>query len=419
MPFTLTMPKLSPTMEEGTIAHWHKKEGDFVPAGAVIIEIATDKATLDFNVLDEGWLRKILVQEGQSAQVNQAIAIFSSEQNEDIENYKPEGIVPTTAKPVAVKEPLSEIPLPQPAFTPTPIPELSALPSESRQERILASPLARRLAKEKNLDLSTVQGTGPNSRIMSRDLERAQARTMVAFGRSEKPTHAAGAYEEVPLSPLRKIIAKRLQESKSFIPHFYLKITIDAGNLVELREQLKNLDIDKISFNDLIIRACALALREHPGINCGFNSASQSIIYFKTIDISVAVTLTTGLITPIIRYADYKNLGQIAIEMRQLAKKARDGKLAEHEYRGGSFCISNLGMYGISEFSAVINPPQAAILAVGSIEDQPVLKNQQICPGKTLALTLSVDHRVIDGAPAAQFLNTLKKILENPAALVI
>jgi len=426
MPFTFTMPKLSPTMEEGSIAKWHKKEGEYVAAGDVLLEIATDKATVEHQALDEGWLRKILVSEGGTAKVNQPIAILTVQENESIEGYvlKEEKPAPPKAaeeKPTEKQEEESALSVPstfsQPAFTPEP--PLEAEPRRAPKEgRILVSPLAKRLAKEKGLDLSTVEGSGPSGRITSRDLERAQPTGLVTFGRQESPEFPAGSYEEVPLTPMRKIIARRLQESKSFIPHFYVKQVIDAEPLFALREQLKAYNL-KVTYNDMIIKACALALREHPGVNSGFNSVNQTVIRFKTIDISVAVTVEAGLITPIVRQADYKNLGQISIEVKQLAERARLMKLKEQEYKGGSFCVSNLGMFGITEFTAVINPPQAAILAVGGIEGQPVIKEGKIVAGKTLALTLSADHRVIDGALGAQFMKTLQKILENPIALIL
>lgn len=423
MPFTFTMPKLSPTMDEGTIAKWHKKEGEFVEAGEVLLEIATDKATIEHQALDEGWLRKILVPEGGGATINQPIALFTAEKDESIEGYAiqeppPKQKVQEEAAPVKKEERVAAArPLSQPAFVPEPPLELEAAP-QPKEGRLVASPLARRLAQKRGLDLSTVEGTGPGGRITSRDLGQAQPAGLVTFGREETPQIAAGSYEEIPLSPMRKIIARRLQESKSFIPHFYVKQVINAQPLVALREQLKAFGL-QVTYNDMIVRACALALRQHPHANTGFNSVNQTIIQFKTIDISVAVTVEAGLITPIIRHADYKNLGQISVEVKQLAEKARALKLKEHEYKGGSFCVSNLGMFGISEFAAVINPPQAAILAIGGIEERPVIQDGQVVPGKTLALTLSADHRVIDGALAAQFLKTVQKLLENPAALLL
>ena len=425
MPFTFTMPKLSPTMEEGTIAKWHKKEGDYVNASDVLLEIATDKATVEHSALDEGWLRKILIPEGGSAVINQPLAIFTEEKEESIDQYTPKGVTPQPAAASAQEEPTvadqkqapqKTAPLSQPAFVPeAPLPFSPTMPS---QEKPPSSPLARHLAKERNLDLSTVHGSGPGGRVTSKDLAQAQPAGLVTFGRQEEPTIAPGTYSELGLTPIRKIISRRLQESKSFIPHFYIQQTIDAEPLIALRTQLKTFGLH-ITFNDMIVRACALALRQHPEVNSGFNSVNQTIIQFETIDVSVAVNIEEGLITPIIRHADYKNLGQISTEMRTLAEKARAMKLKEHEYKGGSFCVSNLGMYGITSFTAVINPPQSAILAIGGIEDQPVVKAGKVVAGKTMALTLSADHRVIDGALGAQFIKTVQKLLENPTALTL
>lgn len=421
------MPKLSPTMEEGTIAKWHKKEGEFVHAGELLLEVATDKATVEHSALDEGWLRKIVISEGGSAVVNQPIAIFTEEEKESIEGYKlPEKELAPEQKQEESEAPAAQKPqekqaggLTQPAFTPEPpLPLEKKHPSPLPEGRIHASPLAKRLAEEKGLDLTTVTGSGPGGRITSEDLEKAQPKGVVTFGRRETPSLAPGSYEEIPLSPMRKVIARRLQESKTFIPHFYAKQEINAEPMIALREQLKTFDL-KVTYNDLVLRAASLALRQHPEINSGFNSVNQSIIRFQTIDISVAVTVESGLITPIIRHADVKNLGELSSEVRALAAKARSGKLKEEEYKGGSFCISNLGMFGISEFTAVINPPQAAILAIGGIESKAVVRDGQVVPGHTLTLVLSVDHRVIDGADAAKFLKTLQHLLENPVSLTL
>ncbi len=425
MPFTLTMPKLSPTMEEGTIAKWCKKEGDFVKAGEVLLEIATDKATVEHAALDAGYLRKILMKEGGSAIVNQPIAIFTEKKEESIEGYKPEGTLPQ----LAVAAPASQasqtsnekktvsVGISQPAFIPEP-PLQGYTFSQPLEGYVPASPLAKRLAKEKGIDLSTVKGTGPGHRIVSRDLDLGQPDLPVTFGRHETPQHAPGTYEEEPLTPVRKTIASRLQASKSFIPHCYVTMEIRAEKLLDLREQLKTAGL-RISVNDLVIRACSLVLRAQPEINSGFNSANQTIIRFKTVDISVAVAIPDGLITPIIRHADYKNVGEISAEVKILAQKAKEGKLAREEYVGGSFTISNLGMYGVSDFSAIINPPQAAILAVGAIQDKPVVDGERIIAGKVMSLTLSVDHRVIDGAVAALFLKAIQRFLEHPAALLL
>jgi pyruvate dehydrogenase E2 component (dihydrolipoamide acetyltransferase) len=418
-------------MEEGTITKWRKKEGDQIKAGDVLFEVATDKATVEHSALDEGWLRKILIREGQSAIVNQAIAICTEEKNESVEGYEPEGTKPTPQAAVAeVKEnePEAEaqsvaIPsasMQQPAFVPEPPLTgyvFKAVTGEV-SGRMPASPLARKLAKEQGLDLSTVKGSGPHGRIMRRDLELAQPAGLAAFGRHQAPTLAPGTYEEETFSPMRKVIAQRLQQSKTFIPHFYCIQEVRMDRVVVMRAELASAGL-KVSVNDFVLRATALALKEHPQVNSGFNSVTQSLIRFKTIDIAVAVSLEAGLITPIIRHADYKNIGQLSLEMKALAQRAREGKLAREEYIGGSFTVSNLGMFGISEFSAIINPPQAAILAVAGIEDKPVVEKGSIVAGKVMKLTLSGDHRVLDGAEGAQFLKTLQKWLENPSLLLL
>ncbi len=436
MPYTLTMPKLSPTMEQGTIVHWHKKVGDHIEAGDVLFEVSTDKATVEHQALDEGWLKKILIKENEDAYVNQAIAIATEDEKESIEGYVPEGTQPAeAAKPAETEgkeEASNEAPktspataqaatgMRQPAFVPEPPLEnyTFEFPTETMQKKVKASPLAKKLAQEKGLDIATVKGSGPGGRIMSRDLTLAQPQSAFHQQLRQAPELPPGTYEEEALTPMRKVIGQRLQESKTFIPHFYATLTVNAQPLVQLREQLIQLET-KVSFNDCVIRACALALRKHPVINSGFNSVNNSIIRFKTIDISIAVSLPEGLITPVIHHADYKNLGELSSEMKSLAKKAREGKLQPHEYKGGSFTISNLGMFGITEFQAIINPPQAAILAVSGILDTPIVKDNTIVPGKTLNLTLSVDHRVIDGVAAAEFLNTLKKLIENPISLIL
>ncbi len=415
-------------MEEGAIAKWHKKVGDRVEAGELLVEVATDKATVEYNALDEGFLRKILVPEKGHAVVNQPIAIFTLEAKENIEGYKPEGIQPGAAMPVKKEEkveiktekPTATTAMQQPAFMPEPPLERYEFefPTGSPKKRIAASPLAKKLAKEKGLDLGSVKGTGSSGRITSHDLNLAQPGQVVSFGARELPPIAPGTFEEIPLTPMRKTIATRLQQSKSFIPHFYIRQEIDAEPLVEAREQLKQGGL-KVSINDFIIRATALALKEHPGLNSGFNTVSQSIILFKTIDIAIAVAIDEGLITPILRHADYKNLGEISVEMKELASRAKAGKLEPQEYKGGSFTISNLGMFGISDFVAVINPPQSAILAVSGIEDCVRMKNNLAVAGKKMNLTLSADHRVVDGAHAAAFIKTMQKFLENPSILLV
>jgi len=417
-------------MEEGTIAKWHKRAGDRVRAGDLLIEVVTDKATIEYQALDDGYLRQILVGEGQKAHVNQPIALFTEKADENIAGYQP---TPETVSKKA-PQPEKEIPaipvvsktvssaaLKEPAFTPElPLENYRfEFPQGNIAERVLASPLAKKIAQEKGLDLTTVKGSGPKGRIVSRDLALAQPDRKVTFGRREMPDAAPGSYEEVPLTPMRKVIGQRLQESKTFIPHFYVRQEIDAAPLYDIREQLKSYDLNP-TINDFIIRAAALSLREHPAINSGFNSVNQSIILFKTVDISVAVSVQGGLFTPIIRYADYKNIGEISVEMKELAERAKNGSLKSHEYKGGSFTISNLGMFKITEFFPIINPPQSAILGIGGIEECVRIKgNGKAVAGKKMNLLLSLDHRVVDGQDAAQFIKTMQRYLENPAVLLI
>lgn len=431
MPTTVTMPKLSPTMEEGTIASWHKKEGDYVEAGELLLEIATDKATLEFLALDAGFLRKILVPDGKSAHVNQAIAVFTTDKNESIEGFPKEEPKPVEAPKNAAPqtdqkqaEPIQSASAPattiaKATFQPErPLENYTFNYPAENENRMASSPLARSLAKEKGLDIASVKGTGPGGRIVKADLENAQPLANFSFSRSKAPTETPGSYTEEELSPVRKVIATRLQESKSFIPHFYVNQLVNVDALVSLREQLKAVG-HNVTFNDFVIKACAFALRKHPVVNSGFNSVNNTIIHFKTIDISVAVTIDVGLITPIIRHADYKNLGEISVEMKALGKKAKTGKLKPEEFKGGSFTVSNMGMFGVSGFGAIINPPQSAILAISGIQEQPVVKNGAVVVGKVMNITLSADHRVVDGVAGAEFIKTVQQYLENPATLLL
>jgi pyruvate dehydrogenase E2 component (dihydrolipoamide acetyltransferase) len=429
------MPKLSPTMEEGMIAKWHKRVGEHVAAGDLILEVATDKATVEHSALDAGWLRKVLIEEGGEAVVNQPIAIMTESQEESIEGYVPEGAQPkssTIEPPPPKKEEASTsskateaaaLPAPQEKTTAVPTPASKEESSEPEihgdlgDGRVFISPLARRLAKVHGLDLSTVKGSGPNGRIMSRDLSNALPASQGGRTSDRMPNGTVGAYAEETLTPMRKTIAKRLQEAKATIPHFYVSLKIDAGPLNDLREQLKKHEFNA-TINDFLVKACGLALRKHPGVNSGYNSAQNTLIRFKTIDISIAVSLKEGLITPIVRFADYKSIQEISSEVRSLVKKAKEGKLESHEYVGGSFTISNLGMYGVSNFTAIINPPQGAILAISGIEDVPVVRAGQIVAGKVMTLTLSADHRVMDGVAGAEFLKSVQGLLEAPAILL-
>lgn len=419
MPFTLTMPKLSPTMEEGAIAKWHKKVGDHVESGELLLEVSTDKATVEYNAIDSGWLRQIIVPDGKEAIVNQPIAILTEEKDESIEGYQPEGTSSEKSSKEESKpksqEP-SKVPINiQPAFKPEAPLAKPDQPKSEGSERLKASPLARKLAKEQDIDLSRLKGSGPGGRIMKRDLTQAESSI---FERRKIPEIPPGTYEEETQTPMRKVISQRLQEAKSYIPHFYVSLKINAQPLVDLREQLKHIG-EKATYNDIVVKACSLALRKHPNVNSGFNSTNNTLIRFKTVDICVAVSIQGGLITPIIRYADFKSLGEISREIKGLAARAKEGKLEAHEYKGGSFTVSNLGMYGVSDFAAIINPPQGAILAVSGILEVPVIKNGQIMKGLEMTVTLSSDHRVIDGVAAAEFLKTLQKYLENPATVLI
>lgn len=427
MSFTLTMPKLSPTMESGVIAKWHKKVGDHVKAGDVLFEVSTDKATVEYEALDDGYLRKIVTEEGDEAKVNDLVAIFTETSDGKIDEAALVKLVEQPAKEAPAKvaaaptptEPSKTATMAQPAFAPEPpLVDYSFSTPSNNGGRLFASPLARRLAKDKGLDLSTVQGTGPSGRIMSRDLELAQPAADVSFGSGKRPEIAPGTYEEEKVSPMRRVIAQRLQEAKTFIPHFYTRLQINAEALVAVREQLLFAGI-KLSINDFIVRASALALRKHPAVNSAYNSTSNTIARYKTIDICIAVSVEAGLITPIIRHADFKTLGELSVEVKALATRAKAGKLELHEYKGGSFTISNLGMFGVDEFSAIINPPQAAILAVGAVLDVPVVRQGNVVPSKVMNLVLSADHRVVDGVEAAKFLRTIKSYLENPSVLLL
>ena len=378
-------------MEVGTLVKWHKKEGERIEANELLMEVSTDKATVEYNALEEGYLRKILVPEGHEVTVNEPLAIITE----------------TSTEPFSEEQ----IPPPAPAAVVETAPAVPNRPLEpSSAGRIKASPLAKKLARQQGLDLTGLTGSGPGGRIVSRDLAQAKAAKSAPQAKIEEG-------EEL-LTGVRKVIATRLQEAKSTIPHFYITQEVDAAPLVEFREQLSHFE-HKVSFNDLIVKGTALALAEHPGINVGFNPKKMTLVRYGSIDISVAVQVESGLITPIVTRADTKTIEEISKEIRALAKKAKEGKLQPHEFQGGSFTISNLGMYGVSNFQAIINPPQAAILAVGGILDKPVVKQGSVVAGKTMELTLSVDHRVIDGVAAALFLKALQRILENPAVLMV
>ena len=432
MAITVTMPALSPTMEEGVIAKWLKNEGDQVSAGDPICEITTDKSTVEFASIEDGYLRKIIVTEGQGALVNQGIAVITETKDEDISAYKLEEPNLKKVKASASKasdenavKKESGVPskstsngvISTATFEPAPPKQNYHHPDKEDMASVIASPLAKRIAHEQGLDLASVRGSGPGGRIIAKDLKAAQKKGLISYG-DGSPAIPPGTYDQENLSPMRKVIAERLQASKMTIPHYYITEEVKVDSLMDMRAQLKEMGM-KVTYNDFILRATALALRRHPEINSGFNSKENKIIRYKTVDISLAVSIPDGLVTPIIFHADYKDLIQLSHDAKSLAKKAKEGHLAPDEYQGGSFTVSNLGMFGIHSFQGVINPPQAGILSVGGIKEKAVVKDGLVKCGHVLYLTVSLDHRVIDGAEGAKFLVTLKKYLEHPASLIV
>ncbi|EGJ20943.1 branched-chain alpha-keto acid dehydrogenase subunit E2 [Cereibacter sphaeroides WS8N] len=433
----ILMPALSPTMEEGTLAKWLKKEGDEVRSGDIIAEIETDKATMEFEAVDEGILGKILIAEGTAGvKVNTPIAVLV-EEGESVDAV-------SSAKAPEPQEPADEAAPAQgdPKEAPAPAAKApAAQAARSEGERVFASPLARRIAKEKGIDLAAVQGSGPRGRIVKADVEGAQpsaapaAKADVAAPKAEAPAAAAAPaasaasvaklfadrdYEEVTLDGMRKTIAARLSEAKQTIPHFYLRREVALDALMAFRADL-NAKLEsrgvKLSVNDFIIKACAVALQQVPNANAVW--AGDRILRLKPSDVAVAVAIEGGLFTPVLRDAHQKSLSALSAEMKDLAARARTKKLAPHEYQGGSFAISNLGMFGVENFDAVINPPHGSILAVGAGIRKPVVgKDGAITTATMMSMTLSVDHRVIDGALGAEFLKAIVENLENPIAML-
>lgn len=414
----ILMPALSPTMTVGTLARWHKKEGDMISAGDVLAEIETDKATMDVEAVDEGILGRIFVEDGtENVAVNSVIAILVEE-----------GEVVPDIQPVSGTASGSIVPVPAPQPT-----VVQASPSESapvveanhdivEKGRIKVSPLARRLAWENGLELSSLTGTGPNGRIIRRDVEKGLQQGMAA---GSSPASGGVVADRAPVeavrhSSMRKVIARRLTESKTQVPHFYVSVDIELDALLALRSKLNTTLAEegvKLSVNDMMIRAVALALRKQPGLNVQFSD--NEMLHFADIDIAMAVSVPDGLITPVIRQADRKNLRQISLEARDLAIRARSSKLAPEEYQGGTFSISNMGMFGVRDFSAIINPPQSAILAIAAGEKRPVVRNNALEIATVMTATLSVDHRAVDGVLGAQWLNTFRDLVQNPYALVV
>ncbi len=428
MPTEILMPALSPTMEEGTLAKWLVKEGDTVSSGDLLAEIETDKATMEFEAVDEGVIGKILIAEGtEGVKVNTPIAVIL----EDGESAADISAAPAPAAAPAAKAEA-------PAAAPAP-----AAPKGGDGKRVFATPLARRIAADKGLDLANVKGSGPHGRIVKADVEAAQpGQAAAAASASAAPAPAAAAkgaamasgpstdqvlkmyegraFEEVKLNGMRKTVAARLTEAKQSVPHFYLRRDIQLDALLKFRGQLnKQLESKgvKLSVNDFVIKACALALQSVPDANAVW--AGDRTLKFSASDVAVAVAVEGGLFTPVLQDAENKSLSALSAQMKDLAGRARDGKLAPHEYVGGSFAISNLGMFGIDNFDAIINPPHGAILAVGAGIKKPVVGTDgELAVATVMSTTLSVDHRVIDGALGANLLNAIKENLENPMMML-
>lgn len=466
MPINILMPALSPTMTEGTLARWLKKEGDKVKSGQVIAEIETDKATMEVEAVDEGTIVKLLIAAGTSGvAVNAPIAILA-EEGEAV------GAVPAPAAPPpkAAASATNSAP-PAAAASTLGGQAMSQTAAQAAGDRVFASPLAKRLAEQAGVNLAAVAGSGPHGRIVKADVENAPtggARPMAAPSASAakaapnvapvaaipaanaapktapvapmaapKPAAPAGgggalpagvdardladklgqAYEAVPNSGVRKVIAKRLMESKLTVPHFYLSVDCVIDELLELRKRTNTVEGVKISVNDFIIRAVAMSLRKVPAANAAWTD--EAILLFKNVDVSVAVATPSGLITPIVKQADGKTVAQISKEMKDLAQRAKDGKLRPEEFMGGGFSISNLGMFGVKNFSAIINPPQACILAVGAGEQRAVVQDGKLAVATVMSCTLSVDHRAVDGAVGAEFLQAFKTLIEQPYSLVV
>lgn len=407
----ITMPRLSDTMTDGTVAVWHKKVGDQVSEGDLLAEIETDKATMEFESFQEGVLLHIGVEEGKMAPVDSILAVLG-EQGEDIADLLKNGVAEQTAEVAEKSEEAA-----QNIQGDTDKAEAASMVVEQPAEdvRLKASPLAKKMASEKGIDLRTVSGSGDGGRIVKKDIESfvpaaAMQRSPIALVSGEE------RFEEVPVSQMRKTIAKRLSESKFTAPHFYLTIDVDMDRAHEQREALKQEGV-KVSFNDLVIKASAMALKNHPQVNSSW--MGDSIRMNHHVHMGVAVAVEDGLLVPVVRHADMKGLQAISAEVRDMAGKARDKKLQPSDWEGNTFTISNLGMFGIEEFTAIVNPPDACILAVGAIREEAVVKNGAVAVGRRMKMTLSCDHRVVDGATGSAFLKELKENLELPIRMLL
>lgn len=449
----IEMPKLSDTMTEGKILSWLKNEGEAVEPGDALAEIESDKSNMELEAYDPGYVRKHLVEPGSSCPVGAPIAIVTESPDEDIAVALAEAQSQTVNEAVETKPESAPAPetvaVPEPtppatATSPTPTagavplvpPTASApapgAPTRENGGRVLASPLALRMASEYGLNLRDVVGTGPDGRVVKRDIEKAltdvrsrESATSTAVASTAPPPFQPIALEQLPtqsveevaVSSMRRVIAERLTESKNTAPHFYLTMEIDMKHAVRARKYLNSMDGIKVSFNDIVVKASSLALTRHPGLNASWHG--DAIRYYKSIDIGIAVALPDGLVTPIVRACHLKGLGRISQEIKDLAAKAKDKKLVPSDYQGSTFTISNLGMFGVNNFTAIINPPEACILSVSAIREVPVVQNGEVVPGLRMHCTLSCDHRIVDGAQAAHFMKDLKAVLENPVSLAL
>ena len=419
------MPKMSDTMEEGVIASWLKKVGDEIKSGDILAEVETDKATMELESYDDGTLLHIGVKDGDSVPVDGVIAIIGekgedvneilkdvdsdSSEGEEIKEIKEEST--PIEKVEEIKDDNKEIVITEP----------TKIVSELKDERIKASPLAKKLANEKGIDISNISGSGDGGRIIRKDIENYKDVSTSSNEPVKEITlpkiHSEESFEELPVTQMRKTISKRLAESKFSAPHFYLTMEVDMENCIEGRKKINESSDIKISFNDIILKACAVALRKHPMVNSSF--LTDKIRINHHVHIGVAVAVDEGLLVPVVRFADNKSLSHISAEVKSLAKRAKEKQLQPSDWEGNTFTISNLGMFGISEFTAIINPNDSCILAVGGIKNTPVVKKGEVVPGNIMKLTLSCDHRLVDGATGAAFLQTLKELIEDPIKILV
>ena len=410
----ITMPKMSDTMTEGVIVKWNVKVGDSVKSGDIMAEVETDKATMDMEVYSKGIVLHLVVQEGDAVPVDGPIAVVGKE-GEDFQALLSAAPASSSASPVSEVAP--EAPA-APVSTPAAAPAAPVAPAAASNDgRLKASPLARKIAEEKGIDLSHINGTGENGRIVKRDLDSANIASAPAMSQTSAAVFGEESFTEVNVSQMRKTIAGRLAESKFNAPHFYLTIEINMDKATEARAHMNKISDVKISMNDIVVKACAASLRLHPNINSSW--LGTKIRTNHHIHIGVAMAVEDGLLVPVVRFADHKPLAQISKEVKAYGAKAKEKKLQPQDWTGNTFTISNLGMFGIDEFTAIINPPDACILAVGTVKDTVGVVNGEIKPVKTMKVTLSCDHRVVDGAMGAAFLQTLKHFLEEPVTLLV